>query len=203
MQRREKRGSRGEFMSAGAVYNSDSDLYIAREIPGGPREKLRDNAYANRQRVSPDPALAGERRVTKARKRGGFLNALSREIRKDRVSAVLCAVLFAVFIGLGILYISKSMQIQSDLQAIEVFRTNERFFRERNLDLERKLEQARSATRIRNEALNNLGMLRREKADIREIYIQLPEDTGESVQNTQAETKFELLDALLNLVGIF
>jgi len=204
MQRKVKRSSRGEYMSAGVIYDNESELYIAREMPGSSRENLRDNAYANRYTESPEPVLGstaavkGQRRV-----QAGPLDILVRELKKDRLAAFMCGILLIVFLGLGMLYISKVMQIQKDLKAIEVYRANESFFAEKNIELEQKLELAKSGERIRNQALNSLGMLRREKADIREIYIQLPEDAGENEQNTQVETKFELLDALLNLIGIF
>ena len=194
MQRQVKRGSRGEFVSAGVIYDNESELYIAREMPGSSRENLRDNAYANRYTESPDPVLGSRETAGEPRRvQAGPLDMVIRELKKDRIAALMC----------GMLYISKVMQIQKDLQAIEIYRTNESFFAEKNIELEQKLELAQSGERIRNQALNNLGMLRREKADIREIYIQLPDDVGESVQNTQVETKFGLLDALLNLIGIF
>ncbi len=204
MQRQVKRGSRGEFVSAGVIYDNESELYIAREMPGSSRENLRDNAYANRYTESPDPVLGSRETAGKPRRvQAGPLDIVIRELKKDRIAALMCGILFIVFLGLGMLYISKVMQIQKDLQAIDVYRTNESFFAEKNIELEQKLELAQSGERIRNQALNSLGMLRREKADIREIYIQLPDDVGESVQNTQVETKFGLLDALLNLIGIF
>ncbi len=205
MQNQPKRGTRGRYVSAGAVFDREADLYIAREMPGSSRENLLDNAYETRYTESPEPVLAEKQQTVEKNSavHMGPLDVLLREIRKDRISAALCAILFVLFVGLGILYVSKTMQIRKDIQAIDVFRTNESFFMEKNVELERQLEQARSATRIRNQAQNNLGMLRREKADIREIYIQLPEDEEESKQNMQAETKFELLDALLNLIGIF
>ena len=205
MQNQPKRGTRGRYVSAGAVFDREADLYIAREMPGSSRENLLDNAYETRYTESPEPVLAEKQQTVEKNSavHMGPLDVLLREIRKDRTSAALCAILFVLFVGLGILYVSKTMQIRKDIQAIDVFRTNESFFMEKNVELERQLEQARSATRIRNQAQNNLGMLRREKADIREIYIQLPEDEEESKQNMQAETKFELLDALLNLIGIF
>lgn len=204
MQRQVKRGSRGEFVSAGVIYDNESELYIAREMPGSSRENLRDNAYANRYTESPDPVLGSRETAGKPRRvQAGPLDIVICELKKDRIAALMCGILFIVFLGLGMLYISKVMQIQKDLQAIEVYRTNESFFAEKNIELEQKLELAQSGERIRNQALNSLGMLRREKADIREIYIQLPDDVGESVQNTQVETKFGLLDALLNLIGIF
>ena len=204
MQRQVKRGSRGEFVSAGVIVDNESELYIAREMPGSSRENLRDNAYANRYTESPDPVLGSRETAGEPRRvQAGPLDIVIRELKKDRIAALMCGILFIVFLGLGMLYISKVMQIQKDLQAIEIYRTNESFFTEKNIELEQKLELAKSGERIRNQALNSLGMLRREKADIREIYIQLPDDVGEGVQNTQVETKFGLLDALLNLIGIF
>ncbi|MBQ8093126.1 MAG: hypothetical protein IJ242_06080 [Clostridia bacterium] len=204
MQKQERRGVYGRYTSAGAVYDEERDLYIARERAGGARDKLIDNAYATRSNDSPEPVLGiGTTNPAQGKaQKMGPLDHLLLAIRQDRVGATLCIFLFAILLGLGVIYLQKSGQVREDLKAIELYRSKEAYFQQENDKLEAALARARSDERIRNQAQNTLGMMRREKAEVRELYIQLPEETGNLQANTEEETKFELLDALLNLVGL-
>ena len=56
---------------------------------------------------------------------------------------------------------------------------------------------AQSGEIIRNRAQNEYGMIRRERADTRKIYIQIPDSTEIRNDEEQEEPRFELLDVLL------
>ncbi|MBQ7488214.1 MAG: hypothetical protein IJT77_12035 [Clostridia bacterium] len=205
MQKQTGRGSRSRYSTAGAVYDEREELYIAREMAGSARDKLRDNAYATRGVESPEPLLNQPARQSApaARQQMGPLDALLREISRDRLSATLCVILFCLFLFLGYVYLQKRTVIDNDLRAIQEFRNKESYFLEKNAEMERALALAKSSERIRNQAQNSLGMLRREKAEVQEIYVQLPEKTNLPGEEAAAEeSQFGLFDALLNLIGV-
>ena len=204
MQRQNRRGSRGRYSTAGAVYDEAEELYIARDAAGSARDNLRDNAFATRRVVSPEPLLNQpvQRTVPAVRQQMGPIDVFLREVSRDRLSAILCAILFCLFLFLGFMYMHKRAEMREDLSAIEMYRERESYYLNENAKMERDLAKAKSAERIRNQAQNNLGMLRREKAQVQELYIQMPEESNMPDEDlAEEEAEFGLLDALLNLIG--
>ena len=74
--------------------------------------------------------------------------------------------------------------------------------RQENEALTRQLELASSGERIRNLAQNELGMLRRERANQETIYIRTDNIQNTAVQQDE-EPRMELLDVLLGLIDVF
>ena len=66
-----------------------------------------------------------------------------------------------------------------------------------------QLEIAGSGERIRNLAQNELGMLRRERAQTETIYIQAPDKKAREEAQTVGQTHMEILDFLLGLLNVF
>ena len=179
------RVSRGRYVSAGYTRQQErqtkqeKDLYIAEDPAGSARENLRDlnkTGYRVERpwRDTPDPALQHQaepereavRVVRKAakKKQMGPVDHLLAEIRRDRTGVTVCAMLAATMLVMAAAWgrnMVSGVSIQRDIehyqaQTISLQRENEK--------LTQQLEIAESGERIRNLAQNELGMLRRERA---------------------------------------
>ena len=69
--------------------------------------------------------------------------------------------------------------------------------------MQQQLMAAESGDRIRNRAQNELGMLRRERAQTETIYIQAPEKKAQDEAQALSENHMEILDFLLGLLNVF
>ena len=218
------RVSRGRYVSAGYTRQQErqtkqeKDLYIAEDPAGSARENLRDlnkTGYRVERpwRDTPDPALQHQaepkreavRFVRKAakKKQMGPVDHLLAEIRRDRTGVTVCAMLAATMLVMAAAWgrnMVSGVSIQRDIehyqaQTISLQRENEK--------LTQQLEIAESGERIRNLAQNELGMLRRERAQTETIYIQAPEKKAQEGAQTNGQTHMEILDFLLGLLNVF
>ena len=217
------RASHGRYVSAGYAQRQakpeEKDLYIADDPAGSARENLRDlNKTGYRAERPwhdpPDPALQREvpprqatvkttvRRTAK-KKSLGPVDHLLLEIRRDRAGVTVCVMLAATMLMMAVAWgrnMVSGVNIQRDIenyqaQTISLQRENEK--------LTQQLENAESGERIRNLAQNELGMLRRERAQTETIYIQAPEKKAQEGAQTGGETHMEILDFLLGLLNVF
>lgn len=218
------RVSRGRYVSAGYTRQQErqtkqeKDLYIAEDPAGSARENLRDlnkTGYRVERpwRDTPDPALQHQaepkreavRVVRKAakKKQMGPVDHLLAEIRRDRTGVTVCAMLAATMLVMAAAWgrnMVSGVNIQRDIehyqaQTISLQRENEK--------LTQQLEIAESGERIRNLAQNELGMLRRERAQTETIYIQAPEKKAQDEAQALSENHMEILDFLLGLLNVF
>ena len=218
------RVSRGRYVSAGYTRQQErqtkqeKELDIAEDPAGSARENLRDlnkTGYRVERpwRDTPDPALQHQaepereavRVVRKAakKKQMGPVDHLLAEIRRDRTGVTVCAMLAATMLVMAAAWgrnMVSGVSIQRDIehyqaQTISLQRENEK--------LTQQLEIAESGERIRNLAQNELGMLRRERAQTETIYIQAPEKKAQEGAQANGQTHMEILDFLLGLLNVF
>ena len=219
------RVSRGRYVSAGYARQQErrtkqeKDLYIAEDPAGSARENLRDlnkTGYRVERpwRDTPDPALQQEAparqavvkttvRKTAKKKQMGPVDHLLAEIRRDRTGVTICAMLAATMLVMAAAWgrnMVSGVNIQRDIehyqaQTISLQRENEK--------LTQQLEIAESGERIRNLAQNELGMLRRERAQTETIYIQAPEKKAQEGAQANGQSRMEILDFLLGLLNVF
>ena len=220
---RTMRVSRGRYVSAGYAERrerpakNERELYISADPAGSARENLRDLNRAGYRSErpwhdTPDPALQkaapetqrrAPARKTAARKRLGPIDRLLAEIRRDRKGVAVCAMLAATMLVMAVAWgrnMVSGVSIQRDIehyqaQTISLQRENEK--------LTQQLEIAESGERIRNLAQNELGMLRRERAQTETIYIQAPEKKAQDEAQALSENHMEILDFLLGLLNVF
>ena len=88
---------------------------------------------------------------------------------------------------------ARGLKMKSDLEATEAEAKK----------LAQQLEIAGSGERIRNLAQNELGMLRRERAQTETIYIQAPDKKAREEAQAVGQTHMEILDFLLGLLNVF
>ena len=82
------------------------------------------------------------------------------------------------------------------------YQSQTRALEQENEALLRQLEVASGGERIRNLAQNELGMLRRERANQETIYIRDDSNQTAAVQQDE-QPRLELLDVLLGLLDVF
>ena len=133
----------------------------------------------------------------------GPLDMLVREVKRDRLGAGAAAILAATFLILMVLFLGE-LSRQNALKT-EIAAYNQRITElvTENDGLTEQLARARDGQRIRNLAGNELHMLRREKATVKEIYIQLPEDDSLLTGAKDSEPHLEMLDIMLGLLDRF
>ena len=187
-----KRRSCNGYTSAGAVFDDTADLYI---------DSRDDNMDAKHSGVSPEPLLWNNAFQSAGIKRNTLMKRLSRAVRRERGTAVLCICLLILALGLGGVCTHKAGQIYSDLRAIDVYRSKEQFFNEENAKLEALLGEAKNSDRIRNQAQNTLGMLRPEMAEKQVLSVCVHDDTDSDFL-TADSVQFGTLDAMVSLVGL-
>lgn len=218
------RSSHGRYVSAGYASKDkerDARLYIASEPAGSARDNLRDMNKAGYRterpwRETPTPVFESEtiRKETgtkntryvskrKSRRQLGFIDRLLLEAQRDRKGVAACIVLFALMLTMTAVWGQKvvdGVNIQRDIQSyqdrtISLQRENEK--------LSQQLEIAENGERIRNLAQNELGMLRRERAQTETIYIHAPEKQAQEESQETMQTRMDILDFLLGLLNVF
>ena len=88
-------------------------------------------------------------------------------------------------------------------RSIESYQTQTATLVKENEMMQQQLTAAESGDRIRNRAQNELGMLRRERAQTETIYIQAPEKKAQDEAQALSENHMEILDFLLGLLNVF
>lgn len=221
------RSSRGHYTTAGyntrqdrAQPREEDDLYIAKVPAGSAQDILRDLNREGYRCERPwrqasqlpleeepkakqgrSPKTSRPRAPEKKRQRDLFEN-LMYEAGRDKAACALCVVLLVVlalftsvylrqlYTGVQIENANRSKQAQINVLIAE----NDQYMQQ--------LEMAKSGERIRNLAQNELGMLRRERANIVEIYIQKPEVvTQETVQESEG-ILVKCLDFMLGMLEL-
>ena len=215
---RTMRVSRGRYVSAGYAEKrarpaaDERELYISADPAGSARENLRDLNRAGYRserpwRDTPDPALqkaAPEtQRRAPARKRLGPIDRLLAEIRRDRKGVAVCAMLAATMLVMAAAWGRNMVSGVNAQRSIERYQAQTITLRQENEKLAQQLEIAGSGERIRNLAQNELGMLRRERAQTETIYIQAPDKKAREEAQTVGQTHMEILDFLLGLLNVF
>lgn len=217
------RVSRGRYVSAGYAEKrarpaaDERELYISADPAGSARENLRDlnrTGYRSERpwRDTPDPALQkaapgtqrrAPARKTAARKQLGPIDRLLAEIRRDRKGVAVCAMLAATMLVMAAAWGRNMVSGVNTQRSIERYQAQTITLRQENEKLAQQLEIAGSGERIRNLAQNELGMLRRERAQTETIYIQAPEKKAQDEAQALSENHMEILDFLLGLLNVF
>lgn len=220
---RTTRVSRGRYVSAGYAEKrarpaaDERELYISADPAGSARENLRDLNRAGYRserpwRDTPDPALQtaapetqrrAPARKAAARKQLGPIDRLLAEIRRDRKGVAVCAMLAATMLVMAAAWGRNMVSGVNTQRSIERYQTQTITLRQENEKLAQQLEIAGSGERIRNLAQNELGMLRRERAQTETIYIQAPDKKAREEAQTVGQTHMEILDFLLGLLNVF
>ena len=217
------RVSRGRYVSAGYAEKrtrpaaDERELYISADPAGSARENLRDlnrTGYRSERpwRDTPDPALQkaapetqrrAPARKAAARKQLGPIDRLLAEIRRDRKGVAVCAMLAATMLVMAAAWGRNMVSGVNTQRSIERYQAQTITLRQENEKLAQQLEIAGSGERIRNLAQNELGMLRRERAQTETIYIQAPDKKAREEAQTVGQTHMEILDFLLGLLNGF
>ena len=217
------RVSRGRYVSAGYAEKrtrpaaDERELYISADPAGSARENLRDlnrTGYRSERpwRDTPDPALQtaapetqrrAPARKTAARKQLGPIDRLLAEIRRDRKGVAVCAMLAATMLVMAAAWGRNMVSGVNAQRSIERYQAQTITLRQENEKLAQQLEIAGSGERIRNLAQNELGMLRRERAQTETINIQAPEKKAQDEAQALSENHLEILDFLLGLLNVF
>ena len=220
---RPARVSRGRYVSAGYAEKrerpakDEKELYIAADPAGSARENLRDlnrTGYRSERpwRETPDPALqtpapqrpkAAPARKAAAKRQLGPIDRLLLEIRRDRKGVAVCAMLAATMLVMAVAWGRNMVSGVNTQRAIERYQAQTITLQQENEKLSQQLEIAGSGERIRNLAQNELGMLRRERAQTETIYIQAPDKKAQEGAQTVGQTHMEILDFLLGLLNVF
>lgn len=217
------RVSRGRYVSAGYAEKrtrpaaDERELYISADPAGSARENLRDlnrTGYRSERpwRDTPDPALQkatpktqrrAPARKAAARKQLGPIDRLLAEIRRDRKGVAVCAMLAATMLVMAAAWGRNMVSGVNTQRSIERYQAQTITLRQENEKLAQQLEIAGSGERIRNLAQNELGMLRRERAQTETIYIQAPDKKAREEAQAVGQTRMEILDFLLGLLNVF
>ena len=220
---RTMRVSRGRYVSAGYAEKrtrpaaDERELYISADPAGSARENLRDLNRAGYRserpwRDTPDPALQkatpetqrrAPARKTAARKQLGPIDRLLAEIRRDRKGVAVCAMLAATMLVMAVAWGRNMVDGVTTQRSIESYQTQTATLVKENEMMQQQLMAAESGDRIRNRAQNELGMLRRERAQTETIYIQAPDKKAREEAQTVGQTHMEILDFLLGLLNVF
>ena len=94
----------------------------------------------------------------------------------------------------------EGVNVQRDIQS---YQDRTISLQKENEKLRQQLEIAENGERIRNLAQNELGMLRRERAQTETIYIHAPEKQVQEQAQEAEQTHMDILDFLLGLLNVF
>lgn len=217
------RASRGRYVSAGYAHRQGQpetrgrELYIADDPAGSARENLRDlnrpGYRGDRARQdTPSPAFQtpeAERPRTAATKRAaakrpmGLIDRLIVEVRRDHAGVAACVLLAATMLVMAVAWGRNMVDGVTTQRSIESYQTQTATLVKENEMMQQQLTAAESGDRIRNRAQNELGMLRRERAQTETIYIQAPEKKAQDEAQALSENHMEILDFLLGLLNVF
>ena len=191
-----------QFVQGG--FRQDDGLYEDRERAGSARDRLRDlNRIGFRDGSDgPQPYFSNGNAARKhgRKRKASFLERLRREIKADKTAAGICCFLMAVVIALGFAFVGQLRQKHINLSEIADYNRRTAALVEANETLNGELTRLTSEERIHNLAQNTYGMLRRERAETSEIYIQMPEKYTSKDASAAQEPKMEVLDILLGLM---
>ncbi len=183
------------------------DLYIARDPAGSARDTIRDLNRKGYTRGSSgrEPFLQKNRIYRPAKnekklRQMTLAERLTYEVRRDRKAASVCLFLVILIFILSAVWMQKIAETGQARRAAAEYKAQTVELVRQNEILRAKLEQASSDLRIRNKAQNELGMLRRERAERHEIYVQLPEKHRHQDADAQEPRAFEPLDVFLSLL---
>lgn len=202
----------GHYVHAG--YEGEDSLYIADVPAGSKQDSLRDlnkEGYRSERpwRDTPTPVFEElnkkpvHKAVRRTKKPSGFVDGLLWEARRDKKGVALCVLLTALILMMGAVWGQNLVNATRKQQGIEQYQQQTIQFEKENEQLAKQLEIAKSGERIRNLAQNELGMLRRERAQTEEIYIQVPDEPAGKAVQVDGGTKMEPLDFLLGLLRVF
>ena len=203
---RTMRVSRGRYVSAGYAEKrtrpaaDERELYISADPAGSARENLRD---LNRAGYRSERQWRAPARKAAARKQLAPIVRLLAEIRRDRKGVAVCAMLAATMLVMAAAWGRNMVSGVNTQRSIERYQAQTITLRQENEKLAQQLEIAGSGERIRNLAQNELGMLRRERAQTETIYIQAPDKKAREEAQTVGQTHMEILDFLLGLLNVF
>ena len=206
--------SRGRYASAGSA--GERELYISAVPAGSAQDNLCDfNRVAYRSERpwndSPRPAFAdGEAIAAPAapapgrtrRKKAGFFERAASQARRDRKGVIACILLCCAIVMMTALWGGRMVDGVQLARDIAGYQSQTRALEQENEALLRQLEVASGGERIRNLAQNELGMLRRERANQETIYIRDDSNQTAAVQQDE-QPRMELLDVLLGLLDVF
>lgn len=196
------------------------ELYIAKYPAGSKQDELRDFNRAGYSQArpwheSPRPVFEFEaesgaaavsapvERRYKRQPRENWMDWLAEEARRDTKDVIICVVLCAMLVLMAALWgqrLAQSRSLQLDIQKYENGTTA---LEANNEVLRGQLSQAKAEDRIRNLAQNELGMLRPERAQTKEIYIPAADMARKTTVQENEEPKFEALDFMLGLLDVF
>ena len=197
----QKRDARAYSRYASAGYREEDAPYIERVRAGSGSDNLRDLNRKGYKRDTESPESVFETgRAAGRYEQSSFAAALRREIAADRSAAVTCAFLLMLILALGAVWMGKNTESIRNRRQIEAYNQWTLSLISENEALRQQLDRMQSGERIRNLAQNQYGMLRRERAERRKIYIQAPENLQAGTAPSTEEPQFELLDLLLGLL---
>lgn len=190
--------------SAGG-YSDEQDLYLSALRPGSRQDRLRDlNRLGYTEGYdSPDPFFEEEVREKEKPKNNlakGLWTAIREEAKQDRLGSAIFVFLLIAFLLLSGFWFNRMAISARNRSDIESYRRRTEALLLANETLRAELARVQDGERIRNLAMNEHGMLRRERAETVEIYVQVPEAGNVITARPAEETKFEVLDFLLGLL---
>ena len=204
--------SRGQYASSGST--DEREMYIADVPAGSAQDNLRDLnriGYRAPWTESPRPAFEGgdaaELGAAPAPQKAGRrkANLYERAVyhaRRDRRGFLACMALSCVIVLLIALWCGRIVDGVRLANDIRIREAEIEMLNASNETLTRQLEVASSGENIRNIAQNELGMLRRERANQVTIYIRNDSELSAAEQVVE-EPRMELLDVLLGLLDVF
>ena len=206
--------SRGQYASSGEA--GERELYISAAPAGSAQDNLRDfNRVAYRSERpwndSPRPAFADGDVIAAPvapapgkvrRRKAGFFERAAAYARRDRKGVIACVALSCAMLMMTALWGGRMVDGVQLARDIASYQSQTLALRQENEALTRQLELASSGERIRNLAQNELGMLRRERANQETLYIRTDNIQTTAVQQDE-EPRMELLDVLLGLIDVF
>ncbi len=136
------------------------------------------------------------------RKKAGFFERAAYHARRDRKGVIACVALSCAMLMMTALWGGRMVDGVQLARDIASYQSQTLALQQENEALTRQLELASSGERIRNLAQNELGMLRRERANQETIYIRTDNIQNTAVQQDE-EPRMELLDVLLGLIDVF
>ena len=114
-----------------------------------------------------------------------------------------CVLLAATMLVMAVAWGRNMVDGVTTQRSIESYQTQTATLVKENEMMQQQLTAAESGDRIRNRAQNELGMLRRERAQTETIYIQAPEKKAQDEAQALSENHMEILDFLLGLLNVF
>ena len=203
--------SRGQYASSGST--DEREMYIADVPAGSAQDNLRDLnriGYRAPWTESPRPAFEGGDAAElgaapapqRVRRKGSLYDRAVYHARRDRQGFMACAALSCVIVLLIALWCGRIVDGVRLANDIRVREAEIAMLNASNETLTRQLDAASSGENIRNIAQNELGMLRRERANQVTIYIRNDSEQNAAEQVVE-EPRMELLDVLLGLLDVF